>query len=179
MTTHKIDISHVTKFDGSYYNIWKHRLTLIFKAEKLWPIVSGSEPLPAAPSAAEVAAGTPALPTTGVGSISAWEDKDALSLTIINNCLENNIVSHIQSCKTAHLAWQELERLFESQDAVTKMYLKDRLYTLKMRDNDSVTKHIHTFRAHLEQLLAAGSIKVECCAALTTNMQCTFIWGIS
>jgi len=107
MATHKIDINHVTKFDGSYYNIWKHRLTLIFKAEKLWPIVSGSETIPMAPSATEVAVGTPALSTTRVGSISAWEDKDALSLTIINNCLKNNIVSHIQSCKSAHLAWQE------------------------------------------------------------------------
>ena len=83
MATHKIDISHVTKFDGSYHNIWKHRLTLIFKAEKLWPIVSGSETILMAPSAAEVAATTLALPATGVGSISAWKNKDALSLTIL------------------------------------------------------------------------------------------------
>jgi hypothetical protein len=28
MTT-KIDTSHVSKFNGSYFNIWKHRLMLI------------------------------------------------------------------------------------------------------------------------------------------------------
>jgi len=37
------------------------------------------------------------------------------------------------------------------------MYLKDKLYTLKMKEGDSVIKHIHTFRAHLESLLAARS----------------------
>ena len=46
--------------------------------------------------------------------------------------------------------------MFESQDAVTKMYLKDKLHTLKMKENESVTKHIHVFRSHLEQLSATG-----------------------
>ena len=157
MSTHKIDISHVTKFNGSYFNIWKHRLTLIFKAEKLWPLVSGNQHLPVAPTAAELAAGALALPLTGAGSISMWEDQDAIALTIINNCLENSVVSHIQSCTTSHLAWSRLTSIFESQDVVTKMHLKDRLINLKMKDNTSIVKHIHNFRAHLEQLLATGS----------------------
>ena len=157
MTTHRIDTSHVTKFDGSYFNIWKHRLTLIFKAEKLWSIVSGDQHLPVAPTAAEVAAGTPALPAIGVGSISMWEDQDALALTIINNCLENSIVSHVQSSKTANQAWTILINIFESQDIVTRMHMKDKLLNLKMKENSSVVKHIHNFKAHLEQLLATGS----------------------
>ena len=36
------------------------------------------------------------------------------------------------------------------------MYLKDKCHTLKIKENDSVTKHIHVFRARLEQLFAAG-----------------------
>ena len=157
MTTHKVDISHIPKFNGSYFNIWKHRLTLSFKAEKLWPIVNGTQRLPVAPTAAEVAAGANALPLTGAGSINLWEEQDALALTIINNCLENSVVSHIQSCTTSHLAWSRLISIFESQDVVTKMHLKDRLINLKMKDNASIVKHIHHFSAHLEQLSAAGS----------------------
>ncbi len=37
-----IDNNHIFKFDGSYFNIWKHRL--IFKIEKLWSIVNGTKP---------------------------------------------------------------------------------------------------------------------------------------
>jgi len=150
--THKVDISHISKFDGTYFNIWQQRLTLVFKAEKLWSVVSGSEPLPIAPNTAQIAASTPVLPTIGAGSISHWEERDTLSLTIIINCLENNVISHIQSYKTSNEAWKELKNVFESQDAITKMYLKDKLHTLKMKENESVTKHIHVFRSHLEQL---------------------------
>ena len=152
----KIDISHVPKFNGTYFNIWKHILTLIFKTEKLWSIVSGAEPLPVAPTVAEIVAGSQLLPTIGVGSISYWEERDSLSLTIINNCLENNVVSHIQSYSYANQTWQELSRIFESQDAVTKMHLKDKLHTLKMKESDSVTKHVHLFRSYLENLAATG-----------------------
>jgi hypothetical protein len=150
MSTHKVDISHVTKFNGSYFNIWKHRLTLIFKAEKLWPIVSGTQHLPMVVTTAEITTRIFVLPRTGARSISMWEDQDTLALTIINNCLENSIVSHIQSCTTSHLAWSGLISIFESQDIVTKMYLKDRLINLKMQDNTNIVKHIHNFRAHLE-----------------------------
>jgi hypothetical protein len=58
----KIDISHVTKFDGTFYNIWVHRLTLILKGEKLWNIVNGTVPKLLAPTAAQITAGTPTLP---------------------------------------------------------------------------------------------------------------------
>ena len=74
-----------------------------------------------------------------------------------NNCLENTIVSHVQFYTPAHLAWQELINLFESHDDVTKIYTKDKVHTLKMKENESVAKHIQNVRAHLEQLFIVGS----------------------
>jgi hypothetical protein len=132
--TQKMDISHIPKFDGSYFNTWKYKLTLKFKTERLWSIVNGIEPLPVAPTAGQKAAGSQALPVTGTRSISHWEDRDSLSFTIINNYLENNIVSHIQSSKNSHEAWEGLTTVFESQDTVTKMYFQDKLHTLKMKE---------------------------------------------
>jgi hypothetical protein len=41
------------------------------------------------------------------------------------------------------------------------MYLNDKLHTLKMRESDSVTKHIHIFWYHLKQLLAASAIVLD------------------
>lgn len=35
------------------------------------------------------------------------------------------------------------------------MYLKDKLHTLKMKENESITKYIHVFRSYLKQLLIA------------------------
>jgi len=127
MTTHKIDISHITKFGRTYFITWKHRLTLIFKVEMLWPIVSRVQYLPMAPTTIEIVVGNPTLPYSRARSISMWEDQDLLALTIISNYFGNSIVFYIQSYKISHLASSKLISIFESQDIVTKMHLKDKL----------------------------------------------------
>ncbi len=54
-----------------------------------------------------------------------------------------------------HDAWQELIKMFESQDVATKMFLKDNLQTLEMKDGKIVIKHFQYFRSLLEQLSIA------------------------
>ena len=52
------------------------------------------------------------------------------------------------------------------------MYLKDKLHTLKMKESNSVRKHISTFRAYLQQLAAAGSQVPDDEAILTLMRSC-------
>jgi hypothetical protein len=61
-------------------------------------------------------------------NINDWEERDTSSLTIINNCLDNNVMLHVQSCNISNLAWKKLVRLSQSQDIVTKMYFKDHFH---------------------------------------------------
>jgi F420-0:gamma-glutamyl ligase len=75
---------------------------------------------------AQIVAGAAILPATRAGSIAKWDDKDAIAIQVINNC-SDNIISNVQSKITSHDAWEELIRMFESQDVVTKMFLKDNL----------------------------------------------------
>lgn len=147
------DNKDVTKFDGTFFNVWKHPMTL-FMGERFWPIVEGIEPKPVA----STIEGAQVLPSTGKGtSIVEWEDKDALAFSIINNCLDNLIVSHIQHCKSASNAWKQLCDMYETKDVVSRMYLRDKLQSLKMRETKSLTKHLHTYRSILEQLASIGS----------------------
>ena len=53
--------------------------------------------------------------------------------------------------------WDELCRLYEAHDSITKMYLQEQLFTLKMKSDDNMTKHLHAFRALLDQLSTTGS----------------------
>jgi hypothetical protein len=48
------------------------------------------------------------LPITWPNSIKKFQQKDTCALTIITNCLDNNQVSHINSCNTFEEAWDEL-----------------------------------------------------------------------
>jgi hypothetical protein len=79
-------------------------------------------------------------------------------LTTINNCLDNSVISHVYSKLTSNEAWLELIQIFESKNEVTKMFLKDKLQTLKMKEGENVTKHIHKFGSVLQQLTATGAI---------------------
>jgi hypothetical protein len=63
--------------------------------------------------------------------------RDAMSLSIHSKCLNNiDVISNVQSCITTNLAWLELKRLFQSQNVITKMYLKDKFHILKMIENE-------------------------------------------
>lgn len=69
-----VDISCVPKFNGMYFNIWKHKSTLIFKTKKPWLIVSGAKPLPIAPIAAKMTTRSQPLLVMGRDSIIHWKE---------------------------------------------------------------------------------------------------------
>jgi hypothetical protein len=69
MASNKIDISHVHKFDSSYFRVWKHRLSLIFKQEKHLLIVEGIKAEPIAPTIAQITANVAQVLATNAGSI--------------------------------------------------------------------------------------------------------------
>jgi hypothetical protein len=48
-----------------------------------------------------------------------------------------------------------------SRFSKTQMYLKDKVYTLKMKESDNVTKHVHLFRANLHQLTTIGATMLD------------------
>jgi hypothetical protein len=121
------------KFDGTFFHIWKHRLTSWFHTEKIWSIVKGIEVKPIPQTIAQIGARSHALLVTRIGVVSNWKNNDTMSLTLINNSIDNSTISHIQLCPTSHDAWNELIKLFESQDVVTKMNFKNKLHTLKMK----------------------------------------------
>jgi hypothetical protein len=66
----------------------------------LWSVINGIEPKPTLPTIAELDARILALLATKTRSINEWEGKDAMFLTIINNYLDNGVISHVQSCST-------------------------------------------------------------------------------
>jgi hypothetical protein len=52
----------------------------------------------------------------------------------------------------------ELIQIFELKGAVTKMFLKDKLQTLKMKEGENMTKHIHKFLYLLQQFTIARAL---------------------
>ncbi len=76
--------------------------------------------------------------------------------------------------------------MFESQDVITKMFLKDNFQTLEMKYGEIVIKHFQSFRSLLEQLsIARASVTDECDhnqtsqkACRVTKKNCNFVTNI-
>ncbi len=122
-------------------------------------MINGIEPNLMYLAPTQLAIGMPPLPTIGIVSISASNVKN-MSLTLINNCLHNNIIAHIQLHSIPRLAWIELIRFFEAQSVVTKLYPKDKLHKLKMKNINSVIEHIFVFKTHVWNNLLANGVGI-------------------
>lgn len=75
---------------------------------------------------------------------------------------KHSVILHVQSKITLKKTWVKLTIMFESKDAITKMCLKNKLQTSKMKEGDNMTKHMHKFTSLLEQLsLARTPISID------------------
>lgn len=71
-------------------------------------------------------------------------------------------MSHVQLSTLTHVAWEKLIRLYEYKYAITKMcLLRNKFQTLKMGENESVTKHTHIFMSLLELFATASLVTNE------------------
>jgi hypothetical protein len=109
---YKVDVSHIIKFDKPNFHVW-NKITLLFKQKKVWQIVKGTEAKPINPTATQTVVGTLALPITRAGCISDWVEGDNLALTIINNCFDNSVISHVKSKLASNKTVAEIPHIKE------------------------------------------------------------------
>ena len=56
--------------------------------------------------------------------------------------------------------WEKLGKLYQSKSLVNKLFLRKKLYNLRMRDGDSVVEHLNTFNTVVSQLVSV-EIKIS------------------
>ncbi len=54
---------------------------------------------------------------------------------------------------TTKALWDKLGTLYQSKSLVNKLFLRKKLYILRMKDGDSVTENLNTFNTVVNQLL--------------------------
>jgi hypothetical protein len=55
---------------------------------------------------------------------------------------------------TAKDLWEKLGKLYQSKSLVNKLFLRKKLYNLRMRDGDSVVEHLNAFNIVVSQLVS-------------------------
>jgi hypothetical protein len=101
------DLCNNKRFDATYFHVWKYKIKLVLKSEKLLKFVEGLKIELVSPPT--TLGGTiHHLPPTKLRSKEKIQQNNTHALTIIAIFLDNSQVFPINSCNTTKETWNEL-----------------------------------------------------------------------
>ncbi|CAA0834067.1 Probable prolyl 4-hydroxylase 11 [Striga hermonthica] len=74
-----------------------------------------------------------------------WQDLQEWAAGTIRVCLADEVMYHVMHLKSADEIWKKLESQFMSKTLTTKLYLKQRLYGLKIQEGTDLGQHVNIF----------------------------------
>jgi hypothetical protein len=85
---------------------------------------------------------------------------DRKAKSTIRLCLSDSVLLNVSEEATAKYLWEKLGKLYQSKSLVNELFLRKKLYNLRMRDGDSVAEHLNAFNTVVSQLVSAD-IKIS------------------
>ena len=82
-----------------------------------------------------------------------WEKLDRKVRSTIRLCLSDSVLLNVSGEDSAKKLWEKLGNLYQSKSLVNKLFLRKKLYHLRMEDGDSVTYHLNVFNTLVSQLI--------------------------
>jgi hypothetical protein len=81
-----------------------------------------------------------------------WEKLERRERSMIQLCLVDSVLLNVSSEYFANKLWEKMGRLYQSKYMVNKLFLRKKLYLLRMSNVGSVTEHLNAFNTILSQL---------------------------
>jgi hypothetical protein len=72
----------------------------------------------------------------------------------IRLCLSYLVLLNVSEETTTKYLWDKLGKLYQSNSLVNKLFLRKKLYNLRMRDGDSMVEHLNAFNTMVSQLVS-------------------------
>ena len=116
----------IEKFNGKRFELWKLKMEDLLVDRDHWIAVD------------------PGTTPTGT-SIDDWKKTDWKAKSTIRLCLSDSVLLNVSKEATAKDLWEKLGNLYHSKSLVNKLFLRKKLYNLRMRDGDSVAEHLNSF----------------------------------
>jgi len=125
----------VAKLNNSNYQIWKFKVKMLLIREDTWTVVQGDTPDP--------------VPDD-------WQRKDEKAQCTISLTVEDNQLVHICNCTSAKDMWKQLQKVHERSNLSSKMYLRKKLYKMRLQDDQNMQEYISAVLRLVEQLRGVG-----------------------
>ena len=126
----------IKRFNGSNFSLWKMRIKTILRKDNCLAAIRYR----------------PAQITDNA----KWNEMDGNAIANIHLALADKVLSSVVEKKTAKEIQETLTKLYESKFLHNKIFLKWRLYTLRMAETTAVIDHINTIRTLFSQLTMLG-----------------------
>ena len=81
-----------------------------------------------------------------------WEDLDSKSLSTIRLCLVYDVLFNIVEEDSTTILWVKLEIMYMTKYLTNKIFLKRKLYTMRITDGLKIHDHLNTFNDLVCQL---------------------------
>jgi hypothetical protein len=85
---------------------------------------------------------TTSTPTTGM-SKEDWEKLNRRARSTTRLCLADSVLLNVSGESTTKELWDKLRNLYQSKSLVNRLFLRKKLYHLRMQDGDSMTEHLN------------------------------------
>ena len=113
----------IQKFNGSNFSLWKMKIKAVLRKDNCLAAIDKRP--------------------KGITN-AKWEETDGNVVANLHLALADEVLSSIAEKKSAKEIWDMLTKLYEVKSLHTKIFLKRKLYTLRMAESTSVTDHINT-----------------------------------
>jgi translation initiation factor IF-1 len=85
---------------------------------------------------------------------------DQRAKSTIRLCLSDLVLLNVSEEDTTKDLWENLGKLYHSKSLVNKLFLRMKLYNLRMRDGDSVEEHLNAFNTMVSHFVSV-EIKIS------------------
>ncbi|KAH9753523.1 hypothetical protein KPL71_015101 [Citrus sinensis] len=85
-----------------------------------------------------------------------WNEIDGNAISNLHLALADGVLSSVAEKNTAKEIWDTLTKLYEAKSLHNKIFLKRKLYTLRMAESTIVTDHINILKTLFSQLTTLG-----------------------
>ena len=132
----------IVPLKGSNYPTWKLQCRMVLLKEGLWSIVNGTEQAPRGDDEEKLA------------KFAARKDR-AIALIVLS--VEPSLLYLVGDPDDPVAVWKKLSDQFQKKTWANKLQLRKRLYSLRLREGESVQEHIRQLTEIFDELAVIGS----------------------
>ena len=84
----------------------------------------------------------PTVSDSSSGAIASFEKAQRKTKALIVTSIKSDLIYFITECQTPKEIWDKLKQRFERDTIVNKLFLKQKFFSPKMKESDSLEEHL-------------------------------------